>query len=306
VVFIRYFPQLGRTYSKAGDQHYTGVTLNKNELGTVLLVCALFLFWDLLQRWRQKPKPAKWTKYLGRFLLLAMIAWLFHMANSATSLACFVLGAAILWAIRRPSFQARLKSVGACAVACLALFLILQTFFDVFGALANVLGRDPTLTGTTEIWRLVLAEKTNPLIGTGFYSFWLGDRVDKFWQMYSFHLNEAHNGYLETYINNGLIGLGLLLAVLISAGRRIIRGFPGTSVMAEMRLAIFVVGILYNWSEASFNRLGLVWFALLLVLMEAPRCGEFLASQIDSVEDSSGEAQLICSLRPLASGAMKQ
>jgi O-antigen ligase len=278
VVFIRYFPELGRTYSKTGDQHYTGVTLSKNELGTVLLVCALFLFWDLLQRWHQKPKTAKWTNYIGRFLLLAMIAWLFHMANSATSLACFVLGAGILWAIRKPSFQTKLKQYGVCAAAGLAFVLVLQMFFDVFASLSHLLGRDPTLTGRTEIWRLVLAEKTNPIIGTGFYSFWLGDRVDKFWQMYSFHLNEAHNGYLETYINTGLIGLGLLVAVLISAGKRIIGSFPGTFVLAEMRLALFVVGILYNWSEASFNRLGLVWFALLLILMEAPQSAEYLAS----------------------------
>ncbi len=47
--------------------------------------------------------------------------------------------------------------------------------------------------------------KTNPLLGTGYESFWLGPRLQWFWQHAGLgHINEAHNGYLEVYLNLGI------------------------------------------------------------------------------------------------------
>ena len=65
------------------------------------------------------------------------------------------------------------------------------------GAFAASVGRDPTLTDRTKIWSLVLSMHTNPLIGTGYESFWLGPRLLKVWQGGLGGINEAHNGYLE-------------------------------------------------------------------------------------------------------------
>src|SRR2546428_3149771 len=45
----------------------------------------------------------------------------------------------------------------------------------------ETMGRGPTLTGRTQIWHLVLSMTTNPLLGTGFESFWLGPRLQKIW-----------------------------------------------------------------------------------------------------------------------------
>ena len=78
------------------------------------------------------------------------------------------------------------------------------------------LGKDETLTDRTGVWHDALQIQINPLLGAGFESFWLGDRLKTMWDKWTFRPNEAHNGYLETYLNLGLIGLFLLIALLIA------------------------------------------------------------------------------------------
>jgi len=45
--------------------------------------------------------------------------------------------------------------------------------------------------------------RVNPWIGAGFESFWLGPRLNKLWAQYNFMPNQAHNGYIEIYLNLG-------------------------------------------------------------------------------------------------------
>ena len=48
----------------------------------------------------------------------------------------------------------------------------------------------------------------NALVGAGFESFWLGPRLSKVMTAFpNLHVNEAHNGYIEVYLNLGVIGL---------------------------------------------------------------------------------------------------
>src|SRR5581483_4780832 len=102
------------------------------------------------------------------------------------------------------------------------------------GAALQSLGRNPTLTGRTEIWSAVLHFAGNPLFGTGFESFWLGDRIKHIWAYgeMTYGINEAHNGYIETYLNLGWIGVALLVNLIITGYRNIhgaMRLDPATS-----------------------------------------------------------------------------
>jgi O-antigen ligase len=272
VLFIKYIPEIGRAYSPSGTLNVTGVASSKNELGCALLVCGLFLWLTLLdRRERQREDPAGTPLVLfPLYLTLGMMAWISYRANSMTSLLCFVIGASLLWGLRRPILQSRMQHLGTYMIVVAGFFTFSRVFPSISGVLFKLLNRDPTLTGRTDIWKLVLEEHTNPLIGTGFYSFWLGERVDKFWRLYEFRLNEAHNGYLETYLNNGLIGVGLLLAVLLSSARKMRDSFMNGNHAVAMRLVLVIIGMLYNLSEAAFNRMGLIWFALLLAVAEYP------------------------------------
>ncbi|HEU0048771.1 MAG TPA: hypothetical protein VFQ43_14355, partial [Nitrososphaera sp.] len=100
VLFIKYYPDLGRSFSRwTGEVFYHGAALGKNELGGTLLVLTIFLIWELLQMKRKRLWRGHKTEILGRLVLLIMAIWLFHMAKSATSLACAVVGSIALFAL---------------------------------------------------------------------------------------------------------------------------------------------------------------------------------------------------------------
>jgi O-antigen ligase len=272
VVVIKYFPELGRDYDRwNGMQYYQGVTLGKNLLGMTLFACGLALIWMLFELIEKKGTRARAP--LDYFIILflgAMVVWLFQKANSSTGLACTVLGGLVLLAMRFELVRKNLRWFWVCSVAG-ALVLLYLVVFGSSDVLVRLLGRDMTLTGRTDIWNLVLSEGVNPLFGTGFYSFWLGERVARVSATYAGELNEAHNAYLETYLNNGWIGVLLLLAVILSAGSRIKLDAMQGKPFAAFRVACFLAVLPYGISEAIFNRMTLVWFLFLLVMVEYPR-----------------------------------
>jgi O-antigen ligase len=111
---------------------------------------------------------------------------------------------------------------------------------------------------------------TNPLIGTGYESFWLGPRLDLVFLKLHEHINEAHDGYLEVYLNLGLIGLSLLCVILIVAYRNICRkDLTEKGNFTSLSLAMWSVVLFYNITEASFKH-GILWLALLLGAIALP------------------------------------
>jgi O-antigen ligase len=110
----------------------------------------------------------------------------------------------------------------------------------------------------------------NPFFGTGFESFWLGKRLETMWA-YNRDIHQAHNGYLETYLNLGWVGLALLAAVLATGYRRVVNGVRRHQEAGSLWLALFVVAIIYNFTEAAFGMMSLVWLFLLLAIMSLSR-----------------------------------
>jgi O-antigen ligase len=149
--------------------------------------------------------------------------------------------------------------------------VVLEVTVGVTGEVAALLGRDPTFSGRTHIWARLLEERTNPLFGVGFSSFWLGERVARLSASYHYELNEAHNGYLEMYLNAGLIGVALLLFFLYSSFRRAQAQFAAGEPLGNLRFAFTVSVAIYALTEAIFNRLGIIWFTLLLLNIVPPQ-----------------------------------
>jgi len=137
-----------------------------------------------------------------------------------------------------------------------------------------MLGRDATLTGRTDLWNILLREPINPLVGTGYQSFWLSDAAQRLWETHPFHPNQAHNGYLETYLNGGLAGVLLLLGMIVSPLRGPRAKLLGEGGFTIIRFAFLFVGVFYNWTEATFNKLSPMWFIVLLAVLEYRRSSD--------------------------------
>src|SRR5205085_1121827 len=91
VLFIKYYPDIGRAYDRwLGTPFYHGVTTEKNSLGRDLLVFGLGSVWSLFEAFRHPTHRNR--QLVAHGIVLVMIGWLFHMANSATSLSCFFVG----------------------------------------------------------------------------------------------------------------------------------------------------------------------------------------------------------------------
>ena len=152
----------------------------------------------------------------------------------------------------------------------LAVYFILNSFPYILESILGVLGRDMTLTGRTDLWADLLKEPINSLVGSGYHTFWLGERAERYWEMYQYRPNQAHNGYLETYLNSGLIGLSLFLIMLISVGRRLKHEFLyGNKNWAAISFCFFIVALLTNWTEAFFNRQSIIWIVMIIAMLNA-------------------------------------
>ncbi|HXC37065.1 MAG TPA: O-antigen ligase family protein [Candidatus Acidoferrales bacterium] len=269
VLFIKYYPDLGRSFDEwTGVALNSGIATNKNALGFDCWIVGLALVWNFLQVLRWERGKARREELLICAGLMGMNLWLLKMAHSASSLVAFLLGTAILLLLGFRGVQK--KHVGAYILFGAAGAALLLFGFGMSETFIHLLGRNDTLTGRTDIWRALWNWNINPVIGTGFEGFWLGDRRLDVQQSVLPFLNEAHNGYLETYLNLGFIGVGITAAMLLAtyakARRQLLRHFE----FGRFRLAYLIAFIVYNWTEAAFRMNSFPFFMFFVVAIDYP------------------------------------
>ncbi len=269
VVFIRYYPKLGRAYSESGEAMATGVTTQKNTLGEIVLVFSLFLLWECLDRHPAGTKGAGTRFTWDRVILLLMGAWLLNTSQSKTALMCLLIGFVLI--IRNGAFASKAISrlVLLAAMSAPVLLLLSQQFSSIISPLIEALGRNMTFTGRTDIWAHITGSTVNPLVGAGYWNFWGGAGGVAISQAMNVPIPNAHCGYLDIYLDGGWIGLALLAVFLFVCGSRLI-GKVQANRYQRVRFAILIAAIFYNLSESIFLRLSPLWFTTLLVLLEFP------------------------------------
>jgi O-antigen ligase len=266
VLFVKYCPELGRAYDRwTGVAYYNGVAVGKNSLGAVCLVCGLSSLWLVLECLREKNQKGR---LLAHLTVLAMTMWLFALVNSATALACFLAGGSVLvfLAITRKRIAIIHVAVAVVATSAIAAFV----FLDAYTSIVEAFGRDATLTGRTELWDEVLRLQPAPLLGAGFESFWLGSRAEYLWNKYWWHPNQAHNGYIEIYLNLGWIGLSLFVALILNGYRNAIGAVRRDAATGKLMLALLVAAAIYNGTEAAVKVIHPVWLFFLLSVAAVP------------------------------------
>lgn len=293
VLLIKYYPYMGKQYSGwTGEAWFVGATTGKNMLGVMCLISGVFFFWDTLTRWSdRKGRQTKRIIYLN-VAFIGMTLWLLNLADSATSRVCLVLGCLVVAAAHSRRMKHNPNFLKAVIPISLVLYTVLELGFGISGQVAAAVGRNPTLTGRTELWQILLAMHTNPFIGTGYESFWLGPRLQWIWQRFAV-VNESHNGYLEMYLNLGLIGLFLLGGFLISSYRTICKRLtsPSSFAFASLILALWTILLFYNVTEAAFKG-QLMWITFLLGAIALPRRAEERIRNVARFDNSDAAERL--------------
>jgi exopolysaccharide production protein ExoQ len=273
ILLDKYYPMFSTYYDPfTGVPFVSGVGQDKNMLGMTCLVYGLAVLWQLLAAYKAKKGRERTRRLIAYGIVFGMVIFLFRSANSMTSIMCFAMGSSVLLVTtllkngRRPPLV-HMMVAGIVGVAFAVLFLHVGE-----GAALQSLGRNPTLTGRTEIWAAVLHFAGNPVLGTGFESFWLGDRMQRIWSYgeMTYGINEAHNGYLETYLNLGWIGVALLGGLIVTGYRNILGALRIDPETARLRLALFVIAVVYGFTEVGFRINCTVWIAFLMAILAIP------------------------------------
>lgn len=123
---------------------------------------------------------------------------------------------------------------------------VLAFFWDDFLALVlDSLGKDSTLSDRTLIWNLViLSGKDNWILGSGYGVAWLGAAADTVKSGLYASINNAHNGFLEIWLQIGAVGVALVVLLLMFAAIKLNVNFrrnDPTFGRASLAILIYVI-----------------------------------------------------------------
>lgn len=278
VLFIKYYPALGRyTHRWTYKTYYSGITGNKNSLGLLAMLGGLFLLWQIVEVYKHRGKRLTIRNLWPDLLVLLMCIWLLRLAGSATAVACFLLGTAALFLARSAWVKSNLRSFGWGAFGLAGLMLVFTISPGLRELIAGALGRDVTLTDRTLIWDLALKSGSNPILGSGFNSFWMTSKAEPIQE--EFHVSIAHNGYLETYLHTGWIGVLLLAGVLATAGRNAVSQYYRSPIAGRLFMVLLLVGLFYNYTEVAFSRANALGLILWLLAAYGPNTSALAAQE---------------------------
>jgi O-antigen ligase len=265
LLFIWYYPALGRTHTMDWTPEAVGVATQKNGLGELCDIFGLALLWRFRNAYNDRKDPNRRRRLLALGAVLAMIVWLLHLCNSMTSICALSMAGAVMLLSTLPAFRRRpvfLHLLIAGVIIC----TLYALFFQSSGALIQGLGRDATLSGRTVAWPEFLRLVNNQLVGVGYESFWLGPRLQRVWVItQGLQINEAHSGYVEILLTLGWIGLALMGVLIATGYRNVIAAYRRDPAANSLRIAWFLATVITGLTEAAFRMMGLTWIVFLLV-----------------------------------------
>lgn len=231
---------------------WRGMWWEKNSLGGHM-GRAGFLFAVLI--FADRPYRKAW----GAAFVLA--CFLVLMSTSKTAALGLALGIGVLGMglIIQRGTRIALVSIWFAATigGAMVMSLVLAPEF-VFG----LFGREPTLTGRTDIWgALAYIISERPLLGYGYGAFWGPHSAPAYWVWVAVEwaAPTAHNGWLEIWLGVGLVGLLFFLAnFVLTIYRAIIAAFHGwPGLFATGYLLQF---LMFSMSESIiFQQNAIIW-----------------------------------------------
>jgi exopolysaccharide production protein ExoQ len=207
---IVFRPEYG-IFHRGGGAEWQGIFSHKNALGAGMVFLLTPVYFA---KGRLGPKIA----YSALLLFLVVMSQSRGAWFEAIATAVFVGWLAIS---RRLPRREVLVLTGVSLIAIVSIVVISITYL---GPLMRTIGKDPTLTGRTEIYAAVWdAILKRPALGYGFAAFWVPTNPESLqvaqrvnWP----NIGYAENGFLELALQLGFVGVGLVLLMFWRAIRQ--------------------------------------------------------------------------------------
>lgn len=242
-VFVFALPRYG--LDRSGN--WIGLSENRNPFGReasfsflIFLLCASIF------------KPYRWIWAPLAALAFAQV----YFSTSKTSLVASLLLLLCFSVFRL--FRARKTLYGAVATALIAsMGLGVATATANLAVIADVLERDVTLTGRTELW----AEAWNlaiqrPFLGWGFSGIWHGYFSPSHDILLAANWSPAHshNAFLEYFLELGIVGVLLSIGIYyraVTGSTRFVRSVGGESNVGLVPLMAVTFALLISATEVG-------------------------------------------------------
>jgi exopolysaccharide production protein ExoQ len=246
---------------------YSGFLRGKNELGEFSGIAVLLALHETLY-------PG-FRRVFGIAIMVAatlLLVWSESKTSFALALACPVLAGAV-WGLRKAARISPAITFGA-ALLCYAVVSSVSNFNSTY--LTEVLYGDSTFSARTAIWDFAFTEIAHrPLFGWGYRSFWLVGTdapsvIDAPGWVGS--MPSGHNGYYDTILELGYIGLALLMIFIFATLHAIGRVADSERGRAWTMLSLALFIIIHNCLESTWMRGdSALWVVFLIVAVEIAR-----------------------------------
>jgi O-antigen ligase len=243
-----------------------GYFLGKNYLGECAAVALLLSVYEIC--------CPGWRRVFG--LIVAVIAAvLLFLSDCKTAfglaLICpFLAGLAlIVRRITRISLAIILLAIPFCyfVLSSVSNFNIYRISYMLYG--------DSTFTGRTIIWDFAQYEiARNPLLGWGYQSFWLVPGSPAIVEAPGWvkGMPNAHNGYYDTMLEMGYVGLAFLIVFILATLHAVGRVAHRDPRRARLVLSLALFIIVYNYFESYWMRgFEFLWVVFVIVAAEIGR-----------------------------------
>ena len=227
----------------AGD--WRGIFGMKNVMGRAMAFAIMTLVATMFV-----VRPAAKLLTIAGLLLCAGLL-IMSAARTGWVVAFFILLAAPFFVLLQPNRFSRGVRISMVVLAAVAGCILVAMIFQYGLAL---LGRDETLSGRTHLWDLALASgKKRFVIGAGYRAYWTANGANDVYTQTSLggrSLGNGHNGYLDTWLELGIVGFSAFLLLLVTTIVRITRYLMRSPDAAGLWLAMAVsYMVLYAWTE---------------------------------------------------------
>jgi len=238
---------------------WQGILGQKNLLGKAMVVGMIIL-------WSAKGVLPRVLRMAGSCLCAVL------MLMSGSRAAPVVLGVLLVLATGYRILRARMTTLVPLAILLLATgagFAFFTIRYRSF--LLALLGRGATLTGRTKIWTAVWGTiSSHMVLGYGFAGFWAGLHGEsaRVSAMLGFVARHAHNGFLDLWLELGIVGLTLFAVGFFQAvgdGLRLRRMSPDR--LASWPLQYLAFMLIYNLAEGPILRQNDLYWALYVAVV---------------------------------------
>jgi len=250
------------------ENGFRGFMATKNNFGQFAVMCVLVSA-ALLHAEGKGRGASRWA-----LLALGVVGLaLSRSATSALALAAVAVVYAAYRAFRRMhrSWLIPLLALGMAAVTGVFVAGLVYGFPGperVASFLAQLVGRDVTLTGRAYLWELMWREiEHHPWFGTGYGGFWLGLEGASGQIAYLVkwgYPGQAHNGYLDILNELGAVGMLLMAAFIVEHAFALRRLHAIEPHQASFHAALLAMVLVLNLAEAVLLRTTHFWWILLV------------------------------------------